>query len=507
MIRDYVLKFRLWALGFESWGLKSLIRNCFWFLAALASGVLITLLPVEYAAGLFVGSVVLGLAVWEPMLGLGVALALGPSRAYLAAQGFYGPQYDLGQIFFGLAAFGWLARGALRREIVFPRLGIYVPLAAYIFVGALSLYNAREWQNGLNELIKWTEVGVVIAMVYTEARRGKLRWVIGAMLLTGVLQAALGLWQYRFWEEGPEGFRLPSGYFRAYGTFEQPNPYAGFLGLIWPVAAGLALGHLPIVDGKSPSANGWLKHWRPARLPFILLPSSFFLFLALLYLAGLYVSFSRGAWLGAGMAALVVLVFWPRRLSLGVGLVSAALVGGWLLLEAGLLPTSISERLASVTDFVNVSDVRGVNINDLNFALVERLAHWQAAQGMIEAHPWLGVGLGNFSGAYPAYSLLRWPTNRGHAHNIYLNTWAETGLLGLITYVGFWAYVIILTVWTIRHTTGWQRGLALGLLGVWAHLLTHQLVDNLHVNNNDLLLAAQIGLLHAIIPHRNRALD
>lgn len=481
---------------------QSLTLNPFWFLAAIASGVLIALLPVQYAAGLFVGGVLLALAVWEPMLGLGVALALGPSRAYLAAQGYYGPQYDLGQIFFGLAAFGWLARGALRREIVFPRLGVYVPLGVYILIGALSLYNAKDWGNGLNELIKLTEVGVVIAMVYTEARRGKLRWVLGAVLLTGVLQATLGLWQYRFWEDGPEGFRLPGGYFRAYGTFEQPNPYAGFLGLIWPVAAGLALGQWQMADG-------WLKRHFPLFPNFlrVLLPSSFFLFLAALCLAGLYVSFSRGAWLGAGVAVLVLITFWPRRLSLGVGLVSAALVGGWLLLEAGWLPASVASRLTSVTDFVNVSDVRGVNINDLNFALVERLAHWQAAQGMIEAHPWLGVGLGNFSGAYPEYSLLRWPTNRGHAHNIYLHTWAETGLLGLIAYVSFWAYVIILTFWIIRRTTGWQRGLALGLLGVWAHLLTHHLVDNLHVNNNDLLLAAQIGLLHAIIPHRNRALD
>ncbi|MBL8046030.1 MAG: hypothetical protein JNL09_05790, partial [Anaerolineales bacterium] len=287
---------------------QSLIPNPFWILAALVSGVLIALLPIQYAAVLFVGGVVLALALWEPMLGLGVALALGPSRAYLAAQGYFGPQYDLGQIFFGLAALGWLARGALRREIVFPRLGIFGPLAAYLFVGALSLYNAREWQNGLNELIKWAEVGVVIAMVYTEARRGKLRWVLGAVLLTGVLQATLGLWQYRFWEDGPEGFRLPGGYFRAYGTFEQPNPYAGFLGLIWPVAAGLALGQL--ANGKWQIVDNWLKR----RFPNFLLPSSFFLFLAALCLAGLYVSFSRGAWLGAGVAALVMMIFWPRRL-------------------------------------------------------------------------------------------------------------------------------------------------------------------------------------------------
>jgi hypothetical protein len=38
----------------------------------------------------------------------------------------------------------------------------------------------------------------------------------------------------------PLGFRLADGSYRAYGTFEQPNPLGGFLGLLWPVAAGLA---------------------------------------------------------------------------------------------------------------------------------------------------------------------------------------------------------------------------------------------------------------------------
>jgi hypothetical protein len=34
-----------------------------------------------------------------------------------------------------------------------------------------------------------------------------------------------------------------------------------------------------------------------------------------------------------------------------------------------------------------------------------------------------------------------------------------------------------------------------GLLGAWAHLSTHQVVDNLYVNNLHLTLAALLGLL------------
>jgi O-antigen ligase len=193
-----------------------------------------------------------------------------------------------------------------------------------------------------------------------------------------------------------------------------------------------------------------------------------------------------------------MLIFYPRRLTHGLGLGLAALGGGALLLSSGLLPASLTARLAGITDFLKVVDVRGIHITDANFAIVERLAHWQAALEMMRAHPWLGVGLGNYSAAYADYALLNWPLSLGHAHNIYLQMWAETGLLGLMAYLSIWLTALALTVRVVRRASGWQRGLALGLLGVWAHLLTHQLVDNLHVNNTDLLLAVELGMLCAL---------
>ncbi|MBL8055181.1 MAG: hypothetical protein JNK29_00720, partial [Anaerolineales bacterium] len=210
--------------------------------AALAAGGLIAAWPLTWSAALLGGALVLGLALWEPALGVGAALLLGPSRAYLAAAGFAGLQYDLGQIFFGLALAGWLARGALRRELSVPRLGLYLPLGAWIAVGLLSLFGAAEWRDGLNEAVKWIEVAALIAVVRDVAGRGsgrRLTWILAAVLLAGLAQAALGIWQYGLRGAGPESFRLPDGHYRAYGTFEQPNPFGGYLGLIWPVAAGL----------------------------------------------------------------------------------------------------------------------------------------------------------------------------------------------------------------------------------------------------------------------------
>jgi O-antigen ligase len=214
-----------------------------------------------------------------------------------------------------------------------------------------------------------------------------------------------------------------------------------------------------------------------------------------LILTALYVSFSRGAWLGAAAAGLALVAAWPRRGWLGVALVGVGLAAGWALTINGLLPASLTARLAQVGDFTNVTDVTGINITTENFAIVERLAHWQAAEGMARDYPWLGVGLGNYEVAYPRYSLINWPNALGHAHMIYLNVMAETGLVGLAAYGILWVAVLGLTVRVIGRTQGLSRGLALGLLGAWVALSAHQIVDDLYVNNIPLTLGALLGLL------------
>lgn len=458
----------------------------FYVLAALAGGLFIALFPLSYSLTLLIGLAIVAASLCEPAIGLGGALIFGPGRAYLSAIGYEGPLFDPGQLFFALAFTGWLARSALQREIIVPRFAIFIPIAAFLGVGAISLFGAPAWRDGANELIKWIEIAIVIVITCAEARRGRLGWIVAAILIAGAFQAALGLWQYRLRGTGPESFELAEGIYRAYGTFEQPNPFGGFLGLIWPLAAGIALGNAAMAIRQPRS-------YRMIMLMAVCLALTGFILIAL------YASFSRGAWLGAAAAALAMAAFLPRRWWLGVGLVTAALVATWGLAAIHVLPASITARLANVTDFINVSDVRGVNINDDNFALVERLANWQAAQAMWQTQPWLGIGLGNYSARYADFSLLNWPNRLGHAHNIYLHTLAETGLLGLAAYGSLWLMLIILTLRATRMASGLTRGLIIGLLGVWAHWFAHQIVDNLHVNNMHLLLGAQIGMLHAII--------
>jgi O-antigen ligase len=258
------------------------------------------------------------------------------------------------------------------------------------------------------------------------------------------------------------------------------------LGLVWPIAAGLAWASL--TEAWRPGATRSLR-------AALAVAAAALAGLAAIILAGLYVSFSRGAWLGAAAAALALAAALPRRAWLGVTLVGLGLAGTWLLAANNLLPGSLTARLAQVGDFINATDVTGIDITGDNFAIVERLAHWQAAEGMARDYPWLGVGVGNYEVAYPRYSLINWPIALGHAHMIYLNVLAETGLVGLAAYIVLWVAVLALTMRTIGRAHGLARGLALGLLGAWVHLAAHQIVDDLYVNNIPLTIGALLGVL------------
>ena len=171
------------------------------------------------------------------------------------------------------------------------------------------------------------------------------------------------------------------------------------------------------------------------------------------------------------------------------------------------LPNSVRDRLTGFTSqFAGGDiDVRYMDLNGGTFATIERLAHWQAAEGMITDHPWLGVGFGNYEVAYAQYHTLYWENGLGHAHNYYLNVWAETGIFGLLAYAVFWIYVIVRTArlaigkpGSSIRATNW---VALGILGAWLHIAAHNIVDNLYVANMFLFVGVYLGLLEQ--PARN----
>src|SRR5882672_8843337 len=96
----------------------------------MGSGLALARLPWLTSLAIMAGLVVVAAAVWEPALGLGLALTMGLTRAYLGAARPGTP--DLGQVLLGLALAGWLARSLALRQIVIPRTGLLVALGLYV---------------------------------------------------------------------------------------------------------------------------------------------------------------------------------------------------------------------------------------------------------------------------------------------------------------------------------------------------------------------------------------
>ncbi len=482
------------------WGSRA--TRLAWLALALAAGTAVAALPLPVAGLLVAGGAAVTATLIQPLVGLTLALLAGPFGA-LESVIVGGASLDSSQLLLALTLCAWLARGVARREIRLPRTGrvVGVPLLAFAAIGALSLVSAPSLALGFKELAKWVEMGLVAWVVVDlagrqEARAARSRWIVAAVLASGLVQALIGVWQFGLRGHGPEHFLILHRFYRAYGSFEQPNPFAGFLGLALPLALGACIGLLH--RKRSDQASAFIH--QAAGVGALLLAAA-------VLAAALLMSWSRGGWLGAsaGLAAMIVLL--PRRgwvrLLVIVGLATIA----WAGLQSGLVPQSIAGRLSGFSEYLEVQDARGADITPENYAVLERVAHWQAALAMADDRPWLGVGLGNYQAAYADYALLNWPYPLGHAHNYYLNLLAETGALGLAAYLLFWATVVVLTVRVLRRAPYPRRGLALGLMGTWVHLSVHHLVDKLYVNNIYLHLGALLGLLLIVADEGNAEPD
>lgn len=381
---------------------------------------------------------------------------------------------------------------------------------AFLGALALSVPDALQLEAGVKEAAKWLEFGLVLVIADRLIDRpGRVNRLVLALVLAATAEALVGWAQFLF-GIGPEGFQL-GRFLRAYGTYGQPNPFAGYLNTVWPLAYLLALAQI----GR---ALDRFRHRGAGLAPRTALPR----LIGSIAVAGAPVliltvavgmSLSRGAWLALAAAALVTnLLLGPRIRAWTVG---AVLVGTLIVLAgaSNLLPATISERITTAAANFSIFDASQVPLTPENWAIVERMATWQAAWGMFQSYPVLGVGAGNFDAAYPNYRLSAWPQPPGHAHNYYLNVLAEMGVIGLAGYLAFVAGCFALVVTgaarhrgrTARYPPGeaapilppaWIR---IAVLGALAGLTVHNLLDNLYVHGMTIHLGLLLGLAGAAI--------
>jgi len=457
-------------LGLAAWLLATAPLR--WSAAALAGAVLVTLVLVRPVRGLYL----LALAI---PFGTLRSVTLGPARVGGT------------EAWLGLIIAAWLAQRAARGQFGDLRVPLRWPLALFLGLALCSTLWADSLSASLKELVKWGEVATLYLFVASETEPEDVLGLVLAFVLAGTLAAGQGIFQ-SLTRHGPPGFLFPLAghiFLRAYGMFEQPNPYAGYLGLTVPLAYGLLLGVWSWNRAQEREMSLAAHFGRQTVLAIIAGTAMAVMGLAML------LTLSRGAWLGLAAALGIMSMLVSRRtaaiVALGVFLASVAL----LLSSFHLLPPSLVERATNFLPYVGAWDITHVEITPQNFALIERLAHWRAAWLMFAAHPWSGVGFGNYAVAYPAVALPDWTNPLGHAHNYYLNVLAELGLGGLLAYLALWGAAFRMAWQAIRRNRGLERGIAAGILGMIIHLSIHNFVDNLYVHGLYLQIAVGLGLL------------
>ncbi len=204
---------------------------------------------------------------------------------------------------------------------------------------------------------------------------------------------------------------------------------------------------------------------------------------ALLAVAVLF-TLSRGSWIGMGVAVLILLLR-ERVCRKALGWLAVLGAVAWLVVP-GALPSALVQAASTLgaispSPFVHRLVTRLASIGDPDQQMV-RFAVWLDTLRLIRDHPWLGVGLGNFAAAFPAYvthPAARW--GPATPHNLWLTVAAEMGLTGLAAFTWLMARTARAAYRLWRHGHWLHVSLAAAFAGLLAREMVDHTVHSVHV--------------------------
>lgn len=296
----------------------------------------------------------------------------------------------------------------------------FVPICAYIGGWLLAALLGFDPATGLLFVFDGLLVLVfhlAIARFYPDPRAALT--MIVAFLASGTFVSVLGLAMLVM--------RRPAiiyavGHGRAISTFVVPGEFAGYLLFLIAVAAGVAL-----AGGKP-----WLRWLGLAA--------------GVVGVIALATTYSRAGWLGFAVGG-AFFVFMQRRSALLGALLGAALL-------VGLVTISVYNGHHNPSEYFT------------------RLSIWHTGIRTVGLFPVTGVGPGAFRHVYPALRPPDGEPTAFHAHNYLLNSFAETGLVGMATLLAMWSAFGLAMRRALRGAEGARRtmGLAIlsGFVATWA---------------------------------------
>ena len=467
------------AVPFPSRNAPSILAIAIWTLLVIALGVAVALpeQPQDLVLGALASAAAV-LSLIQPLVALPLLLFAVPFGGL--ARGSSGDSstdlsFGAAEIVVALLTLAWLARGVRRHELNVRAGAIVVATLAMIALALFSIAYADDRPAAIKEALKWLELLIALVIVVDLAREARAaRWVIGAMLVAGAAEATYGAVQF-ITDSGPGAFQI-QGALRAFGHFDQPNPFAGYLTMILPLA--LCMG----ISRANPTPFRWLS-----------------LGAAALIAAGIGLSQSRGAWLGAAVAAACLLLAWSRftRRLLIPGVLGGALAVA--LAISGVLPPGNPRSPGADDRVLSACSTCGPSRSPARTGPSSSawLTGRRAGTCFSITRGWVSVQA-TMARRIPTISSACGVMRSGHAHNYYINILAELGLVGGCT-------LLLLLGLTFRQLGGalvgsegrrhsfWRAVLA-GVFGGLVVFCVHNMFDSLFVHSVNIQVGVLLGL-------------
>jgi O-antigen ligase len=288
--------------------------------------------------------------------------------------------------------------------------------------------------------------------------RHMLGGIIAALLISGLLQAMLGISQYLAGSSLGLGIFGESKTFmamrageglvsRVAGTFGHPNNLAGYLNMLVMINLALLFADIDL-------------RWK-----FLLLPT-----LGLIVIADL-LTLSRGAWLAMGFGFLVTL--------------SLCLGRRWHNKFLSFLVAAMILFFFLITSLTFVEPLNRRFFQEDYGSAQSRVPMILVALNIIQHNTWLGVGLTNYVSAAPAYDTTRGAISYEFprpVHNEFLLIAAELGVPVLLLFVTI-LLTIMVQLWRLSNYQG--EGiipfLAIGLFGTYLGWIIFRQTDYSYV--------------------------
>lgn len=307
-------------------------------------------------------------------------------------------------LFMGLLIVAFLLKKTIKKEPLFTKTAINLPLLSLFLITCVSIINSVSFQDtikgGILRLLQY--ILVIYSMIEGIKDKKQIKRIILSLTLGLVLTSFDEIWQVMTGHDFIRGYApvINIGLIRATASFKDSNTLGIYLSAIAPLILGLTFFY---VKGKKKTAM---------------------LFLSAISLAGVLLTYSRPTLL----AVYVALFF------LGIAKKNNKLVS--LLVILALISPIVAPK--SVKDWA-----KQVEYNPLRFMCNDdRIAVYIHSLNMIKAHPLIGVGANAFMKSYKKYKTF--PEYHGiitpdymYAHNMYLHMAGEIGLIGMGIFAWF----------------------------------------------------------------------